>query len=152
MSKNIYIIIGGVIIVVLGGFLFLQSSNTPEQSAPEASSLSPSENGEGQSSVTVTYTNSGYSPREVTMAQGGTVTFVNESSRTMWPATVIHPTHTIYPGSSIQKCGTPEKPRIFDACEGITQGASWSFTFQEQGSWGYHDHLKISNTGKIIVK
>ena len=144
MSKNIYIIIGGVVIIVLGGFLFLQSSNTPEQSAPGASIP--------QSSVTITYTNSGYSPKQATVSLGGTVTFVNESSRTMWPATAIHPTHTIYPGSSIQKCGTSEEPRIFDACKGIAQGESWSFTFQEQGNWGYHDHRRASNTGKIIVE
>ena len=144
MSKNIYIIIGGAIIIVLGGFLFLQSNDTSEQSAPGASIP--------QSSVTITYTNSGYSPKQTAVSLGGTVTFKNESSRTMWPATAIHPTHTIYPESGILKCGTPEEPRIFDACEGIRQGGSWSFTFQELGSWGYHDHLNISRTGKIIVK
>lgn len=144
MSKNIYIIIGGAIIIVLGGFLLLKSGN-----APEVSILAPSENGEV---ITVTYTDSGYSPKEVIISQGGTVTFLNESSRTMWPATAIHPIHTIYPGSGILKCGTAEQPRIFDACKGITQSASWSFIFQEQGSWGYHDHLNISRTGKIIVQ
>ena len=152
MSKNTYIIIAVVIIVVLGGFLFFRSGNTPQQAVPGASTPPPSENGEGQSSVTVTYTDSGYLPREVTISVGGTVTFKNESSRGMWTATAIHPTHTIYPGSGILKCGTPEEPRIFDACEGIAQGESWSFTLQEQGSWGYHDHLNISSTGKIIVQ
>ena len=151
MSKNTYIIIAVVVIIVLGGFLFLQQRNAPEQGAPAGTSPLL-ESGEGQSSVTITYTNSGYSPKEVIVSQGGTVTFENQSSRDMWPASVIHPIHTIYPGSGIQKCRTAEQLRIFDACRSIAQGESWSFTFQEQGSWGYHDHRNPSSTGKIIVK
>ena len=131
--------------------MFLQSRNTPEQAGPGADTPL-SENKEGQSLVTVTYTDSGYSPGEVVLLIGGTVTFQNESSREMWIASAMHPIHATYPGSGIQKCGTPEAPRIFDACKGIAPGESWSFTFQEHGSWGYHDHLKINNTGKIIVE
>lgn len=145
MSKNTYIIIAVVVIIVLGGFLFLQSGDAPQEAALEAS-IPP------QSSVTVTYTDSGYFPREVAVLAGGTVTFKNDSSREMWSASAIHPTHTIYPGSGIQKCGTREESRIFDACKGIAPGESWSFAFQEQGSWGYHNHLNISNTGKITVQ
>ena len=154
MSKNTYIIIAVVVIIAVGGFLFLRSGNIPGQVAPGTSTPPPppSENGEGQTSVTVTYTKSGYSPKEVIISQGGIVMFQNESSRLMWPATAIHPTHTIYPGSGILKCGTQEQSRIFDACKGMAPGESWSFTFQEQGNWGYHDHLNISKTGKIIVQ
>ena len=147
MSTSTYIIIGAAALVVLGGFLFFQSKTTPEVTAP------PSGDGGEQGSLsTVTYTDSGYSPREATISQGGTVTFKNQSSREMWPATAIHPTHTIYPGSDIQKCGTSEDSRIFDACKGVAPGESWSFRFREEGSWGYHDHLQTSNTGKIIVE
>lgn len=152
MSKNTYIIIGIIAVISLGGFLFLQPGNVPEQATPEANILPPSENGEGQSSVAVTYTDSGYSPREVIILQGGTVTFENQSSRDMWPATAIHPTHTIYPGSHILKCKTAQQPRMFDACQGIAQGESWSFIFQEVGNWGYHDHRNPSATGKIVVE
>lgn len=149
MSKNIYIIIGGVIIIVLGGFLFFQPGDAPEQLNPEVSISPLVGNGE---SVTVRYTDSGYVPKEVTISQGTEVIFNSESNRSMWPATAIHPTHTIYPGSSILKCGGAEKVRIFDACQGIAQQESWSFIFQEQGSWGYHDHLQTRFTGKIIVE
>ena len=149
MSKNIYIIIGGVIIIVLGGFLFFQPGDTPEQSSPETSISPLVGNGE---SVTVRYTDSGYVPKEVTISQGTEVIFENENNFSMWPATAIHPTHTIYPDSSILKCGGPEKVRIFDSCQGIAQQGSWSFIFQEEGSWRYHDHLQTRFTGKIIVE
>jgi plastocyanin len=149
MSKNIYIIIGSVIIIVLGGFLFFQSGDAPEQSSPEVSIPPLVGNGE---SITIRYTDSGYVPKEVTISQGTEVIFENENNFFMWPATAIHPTHTIYPGSSIRKCGGAEKVRIFDACQAIAQQGSWSFIFQDQGSWGYHDHLQARFTGKIIVE
>lgn len=103
-------------------------------------------------SATITYTDDGYVPEDVTIAQGGTVTFVNESSRDMWPASNQHPTHTIYPGSSIQKCNTEEAEGIFDACDGLSEGATYSFTFDEVGDWKYHDHLRPREGGTISVQ
>ena len=150
MFKNIYILIGGVIIIVLGGFLFFQpAGDGPEQSDQEASVSPLVGNGE---SITIIYTSAGYVPKEVTISRGTQVIFENENNFFMWTATTIHPTHTIYPGSSILKCSGPEKVSIFDACQAIAQGESWSFIFQEQGTWRYHDHLQTRFTGKIIVE
>jgi len=145
MSPKIYIIIGAVVIIVLGGLLFLQSGETPQTPAVEKQAVVAT-----GVSHTVTLTDTGYSPRELTVQKGDTVVFLNESSRGIWPATAIHPTHTIYPGSNRLKCGTQEG--MFDACGSVASGASWSFVFGEQGSWGYHDHLNVSNTGKITVQ
>ncbi|MDA1337685.1 MAG: hypothetical protein O3C23_02925 [bacterium] len=151
MQKNIYIIvIGAIVVAVLGGFLFFKSVDAPGETAPGVSSLPPvEENGE---SITVTYTDSGYVPKEVTILQGTKVIFKNESSRFMWPATAIHPTHTIYPGSDILKCGTSIETQIFDACQPIGEGENWSFVFGEVGSWRYHDHLQVVHSGKITVE
>lgn len=77
-------------------------------------------------------------PKEVTIAQGGTVTFVNQSNHATWPASNIHPSHSIYPE--------------FDPLKGIQPGASWSFTFGKIGSWRFHDHLSASVTGVVEVK
>jgi len=102
--------------------------------------------------VVVMYTDNGYEPATVTISQGGTVTFINQSSRDMWTATAIHPTHTVYPGSDIKKCDTAPEGTLFDACGGIAPGGSFSFTFNESGEWGYHDHLNPRSTGKIVVQ
>lgn len=99
----------------------------------------------------ITYTGNNYSPSTITIFTGETVTFVNKSTRDMWPASALHPTHTIYPNSDIEKCGATEKEAIFDACRGIPQGESWSFTFNEIGEWEYHDHLNPRSNGTIIV-
>ncbi|HLD40456.1 MAG TPA: plastocyanin/azurin family copper-binding protein [Candidatus Nanoarchaeia archaeon] len=98
---------------------------------------------------TIRITAAGFEPKTLTVKVGTTVTFFNEDSSKHWPASAVHPTHTAYPGSDIKKCGSGEV--IFDACKGLEQGESFSFTFNEKGSWGYHDHLRASMTGKIVV-
>lgn len=98
----------------------------------------------------VKITSSGFSPKTLTVKAGTTVTFVNEDSNKHWPASAMHPTHTLYPGSGIDKCGTGEE--IFDACRGLAKGESFSFNFNEKGSWKYHDHLSVSSTGTIVVE
>ena len=102
--------------------------------------------------ATVTYTDDGFSPATVTVAQGSTVHFVNQSSGEFWPASAMHPTHIVYPGSGIELCGTAVALTIFDACGGVASGGTWSFTFNEVGQWGYHDHLNASHFGKVVVE
>jgi plastocyanin len=148
MSTKTYIAIAVVVLIVAGGFLFLQSGGTPQ--APTGGKQPASL--EAMQEQTITYTDSGYSPREITITRGGTVTFKNQSSKEMWPATAIHPTHTIYPGSDIAKCNTPEGKGMFDACGPVALGGSWSFVFNEVGTWGFHDHLNVSSTGRIAVE
>ena len=102
--------------------------------------------------LTIRIMASGFSPATVSVAQGTRVTFRNESSGDSWPASAMHPTHKLYPGSDILKCSTTEKNAIFDACGDVAPGASWSFTMSERGSWKYHDHLSPSRTGTIVVE
>src|SRR3989344_4210357 len=75
----------------------------------------------------------------------------NKDPAEHWPASAMHPTHTVYSGSGIEKCGTSEEGNIFDACRGLKQDESWSFTFNEKGEWNYHDHLTTGLYGKAIV-
>ncbi|MBI2009823.1 MAG: hypothetical protein HYS86_01460 [Candidatus Chisholmbacteria bacterium] len=101
---------------------------------------------------TISYSDAGFSPQTVTVKAGTKVRFVNESSKEMWPATAVHPTHTVYPGSSISKCGTAEAATIFDACRGMAPGGSYSFTFDEVGDWKYHNHLTPTHFGGVVVE
>jgi plastocyanin len=101
---------------------------------------------------TVEITSSGFSPSTLEINKGDTVTWINMIDTKSWPASANHPTHTVYPGSDIKKCGTSEEAGIFDACRGLAKGESFSFTFNDVGSWGYHDHLSARTRGTIIVK
>ncbi|MBI4210111.1 MAG: hypothetical protein HY544_01215 [Candidatus Diapherotrites archaeon] len=101
---------------------------------------------------TVKITDTGYVPDKLTIKKGDKVTWVNESSGDNWPATAKHPTHEVYPGSSIAKCSGAEKSTIFDACSGIRPGQSYSFTFNEKGAWAYHEHIAVKMFGQITVE
>ncbi|MBI3046336.1 MAG: cupredoxin domain-containing protein [Candidatus Harrisonbacteria bacterium] len=142
MNKTIITIVA-VAIIAAGGYFLLRSAYQP---APPVSQL-PSQQPTAQPLTnTVTYTDSGFSPSALTIKKGGTVTFKNESSKTMWTASAIHPTHTLYPatGGCISSA--------FDACKGIQPGDSWPFKFDIAGTWKYHNHLNPGDTGTIIVE
>ncbi len=132
-------------LLVLFSFLIACAPSTPKTTEETATEEIPSNSGN-----TVTITADGFSPKTVTVKAGTTVTFVNEDSNQHWPASAVHPTHEAYPDSGIKKCGTGEL--IFDACAGLAQGESFSFTFNEKGSWNYHDHLRPTNRGTIVVE
>ena len=97
-------------------------------------------------------TSSGFSPSEITIRKNQNVEFINQDSDLHWPASDLHPTHKVYPGSDIDKCGTSEANKIFDSCRGLANGESWSFFFQHEGAWSYHDHRNPGMKGKIIVE
>lgn len=93
----------------------------------------------------------GFSPLVLNINKGDKVTFVNYDKLDRWPASNTHPTHTLYPNSGIDKCGTSEETKIFDSCHGLKTGETYSFVFNEAGTWRYHDHLRPSFTGTVNV-
>lgn len=136
MNNKIIIAVIVVAVIALGGyFLFKRSYQSPiTQETPPAEQ------------EVVTYSDSGYSPGTLTIKVGATVVFKNESSRSMWTASAIHPIHRAYPttGGCIGS--------TFDACQGIQPSGSWSFKFDIAGTWKYHNHLSPGDTGTIVVK
>lgn len=116
----------------------------PKPSAP-ASSAAPSL----PYSATIYYDGGRFIPDEVTIVEGGTVRFVNGSDTIkMWIASNNHPTHTVYPIKTDNDC----KGSSFDQCASVGSGGSWSFTFERFGTWGFHNHERARDTGKVIVK
>lgn len=148
MERGLFIILFLVIVTLL--VACSPAGNVPKTEAPANNEQTTPVTNEGANKNTIKITASGFEPKTLTIEVGTTVTFVNEDSNKHWPASAVHPTHEVYPGSSIKKCGTGEK--IFDVCKGLAQGESFSFTFNEKGSWKYHDHLSISSTGTIVVE
>lgn len=76
-------------------------------------------------------------PQDLVVVRGSTVLFINDSPTLSWPASDIHPTHSTYPE--------------FDSLRELSPGEVWSFTFEREGVWGFHDHLVPNITGRIIV-
>ena len=88
--------------------------------------------------TTVTYTDQGFSPASVTVKAGTQVTFVNQSSSQMWVASAVHPTHQALPG--------------FDQLQGAARNGSYSYAFDQVGTWKYHNHLSPTQTGTVVVE
>ena len=104
--------------------------------------------GVGDASASVTYSASGFSPQEMTVKKGGTVTWTNTGSGPMWVASAQHPTHTVYSGTTLaQHCGDATDTS-FDQCK---VGSTYSFTFDKAGTWAYHNHSDASKFGRVIV-
>ena len=90
-----------------------------------------------EKTVTVSLTDSEYSPRSVTINVGDTVKFVNDSNGKMWTASGPHPYHTDYKG--------------FDEKTAVNNGGTYSFQFLRAGHWSYHNHLNPAQNGTVVV-
>jgi len=79
----------------------------------------------------------GFYPETIAIQQGSTIIFSTTKTSPFWPASNLHPLHTIYPK--------------LDSQRPLDQHESWSFRFDDIGKWEYHDHLNPTYTGRIIV-
>lgn len=75
------------------------------------------------------YKDGAFTPEEVTINVGQTVSWVNDSEDPFWPASNDHPTHQVYEDGAFD----PRRP--------VMQGKTWSFVFDKAGDWKFHDHL-----------
>jgi plastocyanin len=105
--------------------------------APE-SAVVPNTKGEnGDVAQIVTYTDSGFIPRNSEISPGDTVRFINKSSSPMWVASNEHPAHMILP--------------TFDQFGASAYDEIYEYTFEKEGVWEYHDHINASRIGAILV-
>lgn len=145
--KKIYLLLILIIVLFIAGCGLGNKSNT--ETTPL---LNTDEGNLGNDIIYAIEMNSDeFSPNILTINVGSTVEWINKDTVEHWPASAMHPTHTVYPGSDIKKCGTSEEKSIFDSCRGLKQNEGWSFTFNEKGTWSYHDHLNPKLYGKIVV-
>ena len=87
--------------------------------------------------IIVTLTEEGYEPQNLTIPKGTVVIFTTTRDSHHWPASDLHPSHSIYPE--------------FDPLEPIPPEESWQFTFDRTGNWDFHDHLRSYYRGTINV-
>ncbi len=76
-------------------------------------------------------------PEYLEVKVGDRVVFINESDKEFWPASNLHPSHSIY--------------SEFDPKQPVAMGQSWSFVFTKVGDWEFHDHLTPTAKGQISV-
>jgi len=160
---NNFLIALVVVILLAGGFLLWQSytpmlevvTPTPTPITPTPT-LTPTPGmptpapspATAPMSATITYNGTSFSPAAVVIKKGGTVTWINNSTKDMWVASAAHPSHTVYAGTSLRDHCPDTSGTSFDQCAG---GANYSFTFNKAGTWGYHDHITPSASGRVEV-
>lgn len=106
---------------------------------------------QGPNTTIVNYTDSGFEPSSVEISQGETVAWIDLSSNPMWVGVNRHPSHTNYDDSSTREhCENrePASDSVFDQC---SVGEVFSFTFEKEGDWGYHNHRAPGDEGSVMV-
>lgn len=146
------LIIGVVVvgILALGTFYVLQgnySKKTNSTSSSSTSNTNTTSNSSSQSNqtasdnVTITYSDSGFSPASATVKSGGKITWVNNSSGQLQIGSDPHPVHT----------GNRELTgNAFTLT--LNAGEQKSVTVSKTGTFGYHNHLSPGDTGKVTVE
>src|SRR3989338_2353536 len=152
-----------ILLVIAGGaFWYSRSVDTSglrndNQSGQGSGDNKPTSNGEGNNSsenatVTVTYSDNGFTPAQTKIRKGDTVRFVNQSTGRMWVASAIHPTHTTYAGTSLSEHCPDTSNTAFDQCVAVDNDGTFEFTFDKVGAWDYHNHVRASQTGRVTVE
>lgn len=122
MHRLYWIILAGICLVV--GTTLIYVGNKPQpQREPEQ--------------VTVVLGEKGFDPQEITLKKGSTITFSTTRNKPFWPASNLHPSHTIY--------------SEFDPMRPLQPSETWQFTFDRVGAWAYHDHLRSYYVGIVHV-
>lgn len=84
--------------------------------------------------VIVTITDSGYEPATVKVKKGQDITWKNQTSKAK------------------QIVSDEGKPAGFAATEALGQGDTYSFTFDQTGTFHYHDPENVGSKGTVIVE
>lgn len=151
MNKIVAIILALAVAGAAAGFVLINGNSNDISEANTESQTQDSQNtqpaqdepvgdeeGATGETVSVSYTDSGFEPAEITIEAGTTVVFTNNSSNQMWVASDVHPTHQEFPE--------------FDQLRVTGPSSTYEFTFNESGTYGYHNHAASQRVGTIIVK
>ena len=150
MNKKYLLLICAVAVVVIGiGVVFLmgkdasapasESSDQPttqSQAQSDSTIATDSSNDSGELAATITFTDEGFTPSQLTVKKGATVTVKNESKSKVQFSSDDHPTHRLE---------TEMNLRV------LSPGESGMFIVTKVGAWGFHDHIDDSKTGTLTV-
>jgi plastocyanin len=142
--------IATVVFVAVSVYLTRQNSapiyNEPK-AAPGMGITGAAEDGTDSYDIEIVFDGETFTPSELTIKKGQRIRFFNGSTIDIWPASGVHPTHTLYPEKESTDC----LGSSFDACRNLAPGDFFDFTFNYVGEWRYHDHSHAYYTGSITV-
>ncbi len=146
-QKNLAIAAVVLLVILLGGYFLvkprgsanLQVSPSPTESvAPRQTTQPTASPSAAFNQTTISVSADGFSPADVKIKAGESVTWVNNDSASHQVNSNPHPTHTGYP--PLNTIGL------------LKSGESKSLTFPASGKYGFHDHLNPSFKGSVTVE
>lgn len=140
---NSKILIPGILILVVGilGFFLLGRTNTQnnqtqlEQTPSTEVTVDETEQVDSER-VEVMTTSAGFVPATITIKKGSKVVWKNQSGETSNVSSAPHPTHSLWPFLNLGD---------------FADGSEVSVTFENAGTYNYHNHLNSSQRGTVIV-
>mgnify|MGYP003394341371 CR=1 FL=1 len=146
MNRNIVIASVVVLVLIVAGWFLTRPKQTmaPEvttqttQAPVSTESATAASGGATVKEVSmVSITAAGFSPKDITVKVGESITWTNDDSANHTVSSNPHPTHTLYPMLNLGM---------------IKPAATKSVMIEKAGKYTYHDHLNPSNTGSITVE
>ncbi len=137
MKKLLVIIV--IVLIVLGAWQLLKNNNTLPQQSNAAKTTSstanhttqPTETTQAVATDKVTIQNVAFSPANITVKKGTTVTWTNQDAVE----------HTV----------TEDDGQNGPSASPLNQGQSYSFTFNQTGTFHYHCTIHSEMTGTVTV-
>jgi plastocyanin len=141
MRRSVIAVIIIIVILAVAGFIVRgnKSNTSTNNSQTSTNNTQPKANSSSSNASTqpatgtVDIKNMSFTPSQITVAKGGTVTWTNNDNTT----------HTVV--DDLSNVGGPSSGDI-------APGSSYSFTFTKTGSFQYHCSIHPSMRGTIVVK
>lgn len=133
-SKLLLIII--VLIVVFGAFTFLGNKKTNPTTTIQPTTK-PTVTEANNPITTVALTDTGFTPKDITVKVGTRVVWENKSGKAATVNSADHPTHLLYPFLNLGE---------------FADGSSVQVVIDKPGKYSYHNHLNASETGTVTVE
>jgi len=111
-----------LLLVAIGVGVWMVASNSAQQHAEETPTAS------------VTITDNGFSPATIKVKKGQDITWTNQTS------------------VAKQLAGDDNKPEGFKTGEALGKNDTYSFTFDDAGTYSYHDPSNLAHGGTVIVE
>lgn len=132
-NKLLLVIIG--LIVAFGAFTLLAGNKT--DTATSQDTANPTVTTAANPSVNVILTNSGFTPKEITVKTGTSVSWINKSGKSATVSSDDHPTHKLFPFLNLGE---------------FSDSSSLQIVFDKPGTYTYHDHYNASSVGTVVVE
>ncbi|MBI2613709.1 MAG: cupredoxin domain-containing protein [Candidatus Levybacteria bacterium] len=123
------------LIVIFGAFILLGNKKTSLTTSIEKST--PTQVQILKENVTVTLSDSGFTPKDITVKAGTRIIWVNKSGKAATVNSDDHPTHRLYPFLNLGE---------------FADSSSVQVIVEKAGKYNYHNHYSASETGTITAQ